>query len=320
MSLHFDVVSLGELLVEFVRKEQDVMHTVPGDYVGPYPSGAPAITIDTCARLGLRTGFIGIVGDDDFGQMVIERLRSDGVDISRIRVDRNSVTGMAFVAYRSDGSRRFVFNLKYSASAKLSPEHIDPEYVSKARLLHISGSTLYISNSAKGACEKAIDIAKANNITVFLDPNIRVELASIEEIREMLYPIIKNSDAILISEDELALITGITDVRKAAYRIVDLGPKLIAIKRGRKGSTTLTRDGVIIEASAFPISEVDPTGAGDVFNAAFIYGYLNNWNLEKTLIFANAAAAIKVSRRGPMEGPRSYNEVASLILERHVKL
>ncbi len=316
--MSFDVISLGELLVEFVRKERDVMHTVPGEYIGPFPSGAPAITIDTCARLGLRTGFIGVVGDDDFGQMLLERFRGDGVDISRIRIDKDSITGMAFVAYRSDGSRRFVFNLKYSASAKLSPEDVDLEYIARAKLLHISGSTLYISSSTKNACKKAVTLAKASGTIVSLDPNIRLELASIDEIKEMLHPILINTDILLIGEDELISITGITNINEAAYRALDLGPKLIVVKRGRRGSIALTSNGIIIEARAFPVGEVDPTGAGDVFNAAFIYGYLNGWNLEKILIFANAAAAIKVGRRGPMEGPKSYEEVASLILEKNI--
>jgi sugar/nucleoside kinase (ribokinase family) len=316
MYMSFDVISLGELLVEFVRKEKDVMHTVPGDYVGPFPSGAPAITIDTCARLGLKTGFIGIVGNDDFGEMLIERFKADGVDISKIRIDKDSITGMAFVAYRSDGSRRFVFNLKYSASAKLMPEDVDPEYISRARILHVSGSTLYINKFTRNSCEKAIAIAKANNNIISLDPNIRPELESIERIREMLRYIIKDIDILLVGEDELAAITETIDVNKAVYKIFDWGPRLVVVKKGRKGSLAITNSGESIEVQALLVKEVDPTGAGDVFNAAFIYGYLNNWKLERILIFANAAAAIKVGRRGPMEGPKSYNEVVNLIREK----
>ena len=169
-----DVVSLGEILVEFVRREKDVMHTVPGDYVGSFPSGAPAITIDACARLGLRIGFIGVVGADDFGEMLVERLRSDGVDVSRIR--KESATAMAFVAYRSDGSRRFAFTLKFSASAKLSPEDVDPEYVARARVLHVSGSTMYINKLARDACVKAVEVAKSSGKVVSLDPKYKVRV------------------------------------------------------------------------------------------------------------------------------------------------
>jgi sugar/nucleoside kinase (ribokinase family) len=166
--MSLDVVSLGELLVEFVRRERDVMHTVPGDYVGPFPSGAPAITIDSCARLGLRSGFIGVIGADGFGEMLVMRLKSDGVDTSRIRVNEGSATAMAFVAYRSDGSRRFVFTLKSSASVRLSPVDVDPEYVAKARVLHISGSTMYMSRSSREACMRAVEVVKGSNTIITL--------------------------------------------------------------------------------------------------------------------------------------------------------
>ena len=314
----FDVVSLGEILVEFVRKEKDVMHTVPGDYVGPFPSGAPAITIDTCARLGLRTGFIGVVGADDFGEMLVERLRSDGVDVSRIRVDRESATAMAFVAYRSDGSRRFVFTLKFSASAKLSPNDIDPDYVARASVLHVSGSTMYISKLARDACVKAVEVAKSSGRVVSLDPNIRLELESIERIREILGSVIKYTDIVLSGEDELLMVTATNDIYTAIRRAFEWGPdiEIVIVKRGKKGSLAITRSGDVIEAPALLVKEVDPTGAGDVFNAAFIYGYIKSWKLDRALLFANAAGAIKVGRVGPMEGPKSYNEVVELAHEK----
>ena len=316
--MSLDVVSLGEILVEFVRKEKDVIHTAPGDYVGPFPSGAPAITIDTCARLGLRTGFIGVVGADDFGEMLVERLRSDGVDVSRIRVDKESATAMAFVAYRSDGSRRFVFTLKFSASAKLSPEDVDPEYVARARVLHVSGSTMYINKLARDACVKAVEVAKSSGKVVSLDPNIRLELESIERIREILGSVIKYTDIVLSGEDELLMVTATNDIYTAIRRAFEWGPdvEIVVVKRGKKGSLAVTRSGDAIAAPALLVKEIDPTGAGDVFNAAFIYGILKNWKLDKILLFANAAGAIKVGRVGPMEGPKSYDEVATFIKER----
>ncbi|MCD6089396.1 sugar kinase, partial [Candidatus Bathyarchaeota archaeon] len=99
--MHFEVVSLGEILVEIMRKDRDVPHNVPAVYLGPYPSGAPAIFIDTAAKLGLKSGFIGAVGDDDFGTLLIEKLREDGVDVSRIRVVKGYTTGTTFVMYYS---------------------------------------------------------------------------------------------------------------------------------------------------------------------------------------------------------------------------
>jgi fructokinase len=316
--MSLDVVSLGELLVEFVRRERDVMHTVPGDYVGPFPSGAPAITIDSCARLGLRSGFIGVVGADDFGEMLVLKLKSDGVDTSRIRVDEGSATAMAFVAYRSDGSRRFVFTLKSSASARLSLVDVDPEYVAKARVLHISGSTMYISKSSREACMRAVEVVKGSNTIITLDPNIRLELESLERIREVMREVIRHVNILLVGEDELLMITGVNDISLAIRRTFEWGldMEMVVVKKGKRGSLAVTSHGEAVEVPAFPVREVDPTGAGDVFNAAFIYGVLKNWKLDKILLFANAAGAIKVGKVGPMEGPKSYNEVVEFIKEK----
>lgn len=319
-SSFFDVISLGEILVEIMRRERDIMHDVPGVYLGPYPSGAPAITIDCCARLGLKSGFIGVVGADDFGSMLINRLKSDGVDTSRIRVDEGSVTGVAFVAYRSDGSRRFVFNLKQSASANLSPEDIDPDYVSKTRVLHVSGSTMYIGEKPRKACLKAIEVVKGNKGLVSLDPNIRLELLSLEGIRKVFNSVLKDIDLVLVGQDELLMLTGASEVREAVEKILGKGPRLVVVKQGKKGSAVYLENGEVYVARAFEVEEVDPTGAGDVFNAAFIYGYLKNWDMEKTLLFANAAGAIKVARQGPMEGPTSLEEVMAFLRSKGVNI
>ncbi len=308
--MDIDVVSLGEILVEIMRKERDVPHTVVGDYLGPYPSGAPAIFIDTIARLGLGAGFIGVVGDDDFGKVLIDRLRGDGVDVSHIRIAKGYTTGIAFVMYYSTGERRFVFHLRYSATGLLSPDDVDPNYISRARALHIMGSSLSINDSVYSACLKALDIAMKNNLLITFDPNVRPELIDIERYREMVKPFIKASKIIMTSVNELGAMMEIIDRDpiKTSKKLLDIGPSIIAIKMGSKGSIIMSRD-MKIEIPAYRVEEVDPTGAGDVYDAAFVYGILNNWDIERIGRFANAAGAIKVTRRGPMEGPRNIDEV-----------
>ena len=307
-----DLVSLGELLVEFVRKGRGEPHTVVGEYVGPFPSGAPAITVDAAARLGLRTGFIGVVGDDDFGAVVLNRFRSDGVDASRIRVARGYTTGIAFVTYDREGNRRFVFHMRYSAAALLSPQDVDEGYVASARALHISGSSLSISGSVYEACRRALEIARGHGLYVTFDPNVRLELANPEELRRLHEPFIRSADAVLLGGDEARVLMDVESPVDAARAILDMGPRVVVLKLGPRGSAAVTRSGVV-EVPAYLVEEVDPTGAGDVFNAAFIYGVLTGWDLEKVLRFANAAAAVKVKRRGPMEGPRSLGEVEEVL-------
>jgi len=154
-----DIICLGEMLVEIMRAEKDVSHGTTGAiYKGPFPSGAPAIFIDSAARMSktfnFTTGFIGVVGNDEFGQSIIKKLKSDGVDISNIRVDRSKTTGIAFNQYNSDNSRKFIFAA--GAAGETSPEDVKEEYFSNIKALHIMGSALAISESSREACYKLI--------------------------------------------------------------------------------------------------------------------------------------------------------------------
>jgi tagatose kinase len=114
------VLTVGEILVEIVATTKGDGFREPQPLVGPFPSGAPAIFIDQIGRLGTRAAIISRVGDDDFGRLNLDRLRADGVDVSGIEVAKGEATGSAFVRYRPDGSRAFVYNIAHSATGKLS--------------------------------------------------------------------------------------------------------------------------------------------------------------------------------------------------------
>lgn len=118
------IMTMGEILVEIMATERGQSFRTQGTLVGPFASGAPAIFIDQVARLGAPAGIVGCVGDDDFGWLNIERLKRDGVDTSNIQVLKQAVTGSAFVTYRNDGDRDFIFNITNSASAQLSASNI----------------------------------------------------------------------------------------------------------------------------------------------------------------------------------------------------
>ena len=114
------ILTMGEILVEIMAVERGQSFRRPGTLIGPYASGAPAIFIDQVAHLGSRCAMIGCVGDDDFGILNVERLRADGVDVSGIAIIKTATTGSAFVTYREDGERDFIFNIANSASGQLS--------------------------------------------------------------------------------------------------------------------------------------------------------------------------------------------------------
>ena len=110
-------VTVGEILVEIMARTRGDGFLEPIELVGPYPSGAPAIFIDQCAKIGGQAGIVACVGDDDFGRINVERLRTDGADVSAIAVSPDYPTGSAFVRYRNDGARDFVYNIGKSAAA-----------------------------------------------------------------------------------------------------------------------------------------------------------------------------------------------------------
>lgn len=303
-----DVLTIGETIVEFIRKGEDMPHHKTGEYIGPFPSGAPAIFIDAASRLGLKSAIMGAVGDDDFGRLLVKRLADDGVDITHVFTKKEYTTGIAFVTYFSDGSRKFVFHLKYSAAAKIKPEDIDEDFIKIFKVLHIMGSTLSIGRKIRESCYKAVEIANRSGMLITYDPNLRSELIEPRMIKKMSEKVLKVAEIVMPSRTELFNLTGKNNVEDASKEIFKYGATILALKLGEKGSLGITRQEQVFEP-AYTVNEVDPTGAGDAFDAAVIYGYLKKRALREILKFSNAVGALKVTRMGPMEVPKNLSEV-----------
>ena len=312
------IVTLGELLVEIMRPEPDIPHKVVGaNYRGPFPSGAPAIFISSAARMGksfnFTTGYFGVVGNDEFGECIIQKLKVDGVDISQIRISNDKTTGIAFNQYNTNGKRKFIF--APGAAGDISPKDIKDYYFQDIKCLHIMGSALSISKNSQKACYKAIKIAKNKNpgVIISFDPNLRPEMLDIETIIKICKPVLEITDILLPSGEEAEMITGTSDPKKACQTLLEFGPKIITLKDGKKGCTLFTKEessGVRIKG--FKVEEIDPTGAGDSFDGAFIVGYLAGWDLKIAAEFANAVGALKVSFNSPMPNT-TYKEAIKLM-------
>ncbi|MFX0031067.1 MAG: sugar kinase [Candidatus Hodarchaeota archaeon] len=301
-----DIISLGELLVEIMREQVDIHHgEIGSNYKGPYPSGAPAIFIDSAARMSkpfnLSTGFFGAIGNDEFGECIINKLKFDGVDISQIRILDNKTTGIAFNQYNSDGSRKFIF--AGGAAGNIFPENINEKYFQNVKSLHIMGSALSISKSSRDSCYKAISVAKeANpNLVISFDPNLRPEMLDLEKILEICNPVLKDTLILMPSDKEAEMLAGVVGASDACRKLLQKGPEIIILKLREAGCIIFTRKNQEgIKVPGFKVKEVDPTGAGDSFGGAFIVGYLAGWNLTKSAQFANAVGALKVQSFGPM--------------------
>ena len=294
------IAAIGEIVVEIMADQPGNGFLEPIALTGPYPSGAPAIFIDQAARLGQPCGMISAVGDDDFGRLVLNRLAADGVDTSAIALHPDLPTGTAFVRYRPDGTRNFVFNIRHSACSTIALTEAARALLADTDHLHVMGSSLF-SDALVSANLQAATIVKARGGTVSFDPNLRPELIAQPGMRQAMAQILALCDLYLPSGDELTLLTGARDEAGAVAELLSRGPKRVLHKQGARGVAHHDRDGSVFQP-AFPVQEIDPTGAGDCFAAAFTCFWLQGMPTARSLTLAAAAGALAVTRRGPMEG------------------
>jgi sugar/nucleoside kinase (ribokinase family) len=310
-----DIVAVGEALVEVMRKVPGVPLGVTEEFLGPYPSGAPAIFADQAARLGHSVAFVGAVGQDDFGRMLQRRLDADGVDVAELAVMPGLATGVAFVTYRQDGSREFIFHMGNAAAGCL-PE-VGEYLLARAGWLHICGSTLAASERMRQVCYNAVEQAARLGCDVSFDPNLRPELLAggLAQFRQLCEPIVAKASAVMPGTGELEALTGKADPQAGAQELLARGVQLVAIKLGAEGCMLCRREETV-RMPAFPVRSVDPTGAGDCFDAAIVCGLLEGMPMAEVACLANACGALGATERGPMEGARFRNEVDAFIRDR----
>jgi sugar/nucleoside kinase (ribokinase family) len=305
------VLTVGEILVEIVATTTGDGFREPQPLVGPFPSGAPAIFIDQVGRLGTPAAIVSRVGDDDFGRLNLDRLAADGVDVSGIEVARGEATGSAFVRYRPDGSRAFVFNIARSATGTLTLTPAAEALMESCDHLHVMGTAFSAPGLARVALE-AVDRITARGGTLSFDPNIRPEVLHAPGLREAMADVLARCDLFLPSGEEILYFTDADDEAGAVEELLDRGVGEIVIKRGAQGASHVDRSGRT-DVSALPVDEVDPTGAGDCFGGAFVSFWLAGAAPPTALRYANAAGAHAVTKVGPMEGAATLDELEALL-------
>lgn len=305
-------ITVGEILVEIMATTVGAGFLEAQSLVGPFPSGAPAIFIDQVARIGGSAGIVAAVGDDDFGRLNVERLRRDGVDVSAIATIAGKPTGSAFVRYRPDGARDFVFNIAHSAAGETKMTDAAAALIARAGHVHVMGSAFAIPGIG-AVLLQAIDAVKARGGSVSFDPNIRKELVQDAEGRKLIDDMISVTDLLLPSGDELLVAAGEATEAEAVQRLLGRGVGEIVLKRGSEGSTYFSRVFGRVDCAAFKVEEIDPTGAGDCFGAAYLTSRRAGLPPSSALLYANAAGARTVTKQGPMEGVSSKVELDQFI-------
>ena len=295
---------IGDLLVELVCTTKNGRHRRLAPYTGPFPSGAAGIFIDQAAQVGGSCIFVGAVGEDAFGVVVLTRLVAHGVDTNLIKIVKGVPTGTAFVSYNDDGSRDFVYNIILSAAAQFDADEPTIAALKAFGLdvMHVSGSAL----GDAGMAAKVLRVCKtlhAEGVRISFDPNVRKELignpAYFDSVREM----IALSSVFLPSEEDAAALFPGRDLPDFASEFFARGAQYVVLKKGENGCDGVSRGGERVSLPAHKVEVLDPTGAGDCFCATFVTltasgGYTFREAMER----ANAAGALAVTKVGPMEG------------------
>ncbi|WP_337267257.1 tagatose kinase [Oryzifoliimicrobium ureilyticus] len=308
------ILTIGEILVEIVATEKGDGFRQPVPLIGPFPSGAPAIFIDQVGRLGHECAIISAVGNDDFGQVNLTRLRADRVDVTGIHIDMDRPTGSAFVRYRPDGSRAFVFNIRHSACGTIAVSPQGQHLIDTAAHLHVMGSSL-IAPSVVDITLTAMRSIKARGGSVSFDPNLRAEILDSPGMRDALSAVLAETDIFLPSGEELFLFAEADTIEDAVEELLQRGIKAVVLKQGEKGASYFHGNGRVTE-EGMSVEEVDPTGAGDCFGAAFVTLFLEGATPSHALRYANAAGALAVTKTGPMEGAATRAEIETFLASR----
>ena len=301
------ILTIGEALVEVMRTDIDQPLSQPGPFSGPYPSGAPFIFAAQAARLGMTTAAIGAVGADAFGQCLLKQLEADGVVADGVRQLPDQTTGIAFVAYNADGSRDFVFSL--GAGGNLSSDMLLPELFDGLRCFHVMGSTLSMSAEALQVCREALRMAVDAGALISFDPNLRPELMPPEEARIAFADFMSSAGILLPTAAELLELTAADNLNQAVDMLLAERPdRIIVVTRGAAGCTVYSGDGQV-DAPGYAVDEIDPTGAGDCFDAGFLSELLAGKSPVEAARLANACGALAVTAKGPMAGAMTRAEV-----------
>ena len=305
------IVVIGEVLVEIMADKIGEGFKEVQSLTGPFPSGAPAIFADQVAKMGQPVSIVSAVGDDDFGHLNLDRLRRDGVDVSGVFIDKERPTGSAFVRYRANGERDFVFNIFHSAAGRLNVTDTGKALLDSADHLHVMGSSLS-SPEFVALNLRTAETIRGNGGTVSFDPNIRREILSADGMAEAMSRMISMTDLFLPSGSELTSLTESAAPEAAIEELLERGVQAIVHKRGADGASFHDKLGTLA-IDAFMVKEIDPTGAGDCFGGTFTALWLRGTDAQTALQLAAASGALAVTKRGPMEGTATPAELEDFI-------
>ncbi|WP_174479536.1 sugar kinase [Paraburkholderia heleia] len=299
------VLAYGEAMVEFNQASKD-----RPEYLQGFGGDASNFAI-AAARQGARTGFVSAVGDDHFGRLLIDLWTRERVDTSTVRVDPAAPTGVYFVSH-GPGGHTFDYLRKGSAASRYTPRDLPLDLIAAARVLHLSGISVAISDSACDAALAAVEHARGSGVRVSFDTNLRLKLWPLARARAVMNEVLRLTDICLPSWDDVAVLTGLDDRDAILDYLLARGARVVALKLGKDGAYVATPD----ERRVVPghaVAAVDATGAGDCFGGAFVARLAAGDDPFTAARYANAAAALSTLGFGAV-APIPYREDVERLL------
>jgi 2-dehydro-3-deoxygluconokinase len=286
-----DILALGEPMVEFNQTEGHASHTYLQGFGGDTSNALIA-----AARQGAKVGYLSALGNDRYAALLRELWDAEGVDHSQVRTNADAYTAIYFVTHDERG-HHFDFFRKGSAASLMQPSDLNADLIRRAKVLHLSGISLAISESARSTCFAAIDLAKKAGVKVSFDTNLRLKLWPLDTARAVINQAVGLSDICLPSLDDVTAMMGLSSPDEVVDHCLNLGAKIVALKLGAQGAllaTTSSRQRI----AAFACNPVDATGAGDTFGGAFIARIVAGDTVVDAGRYAAAAAALSTEGYG----------------------
>lgn len=317
----FDVVALGELLIDFTENGES---SQGNPLLEANPGGAPCNVLAILNKLGKKTAFIGKVGKDAFGEQLKKAVQDSGTDTTNLVMDDEVHTTLAFVHTFPDGDRDFSFYRNPGADMMLKKEEVMDDIIKAGKIFHF-GTLSSTHQGVREATRYAVDVAKKNGLLISFDPNLREPLWNdLEDARDEIRYGLSKCDILKISDNELEFMTGTKDYTKGVEILrKTYSIPIIFVTMGKQGSRAYYKDLVVEEAPFLQENTIETTGAGDTFGGCALNYILEHGtenltrkDLEELLIFANAGASLITTRKGALKVMPERNEIEALIKKR----
>ncbi|WP_124726848.1 carbohydrate kinase family protein [Staphylospora marina] len=302
------VFCVGELLIDWVCTEHGVS-LAEGSRFEKKAGGAPANVAAAVARLGGEAVFMGRVGEDPFGDFLVNTLRKERVDVSMI--DRGGSTTFAFVSLKADGERDFVFCR--GADGEYSLDRIDLSRLRSGDILHFGSATAWLPGELRVTVFQLLSIARDRGMFISFDPNHRDALIhDLESFRRDCLHFLEHARFVKMSEEEAMLVSGVKDPMVAVNVLMRHGPDVLCVTMGASGTLLATRERMELVPSV-RVKQVDSTGAGDAFVGAMLYRFAGEERLEEALgHHGKLAEFVRFANRAGAAACTGYGAIASL--------